>query len=164
VPAVEDIKIDWLREKGFKGVLFDLDNTIIRRDSYQFTQEVLLYIEELRSQGFAVGLVSNSRTRRVRIIAGQLDLPAVERAGKPLLSAFRRGMEMLGTKPEETVLVGDQIFTDVLGGNLAGLHTILVKPLPGKDFVGTRLITRPLERLVLARLSKYKGLSYGKLD
>jgi len=109
-------------------------------------------------------LVSNSRSRRVRIIAEQLNLPAVVRAGKPALSAFRKGMKILGTKPEETVLVGDQIFTDVLGGNLAGVYTILVNPLPGKDFVGTRLITRPLERLVLARLSKYEGLAYGKLD
>lgn len=160
MPSVVDIRIDWLRDKGFKGVLFDLDNTIIRRDSYEFTREMLRYIEELRSQGFAVGLVSNSRSKRVKIIAEQLALPAVERAGKPRASAFRRGMKMLGTTPEETVLVGDQIFTDVLGGNLAGLHTILVTPLPGKDFVGTRLITRPLERLVLSRLRKLKGLYY----
>lgn len=159
-----DIRIDWLREKGFKGILLDLDNTIIRRDSYSFSREVLQYIEELRGQGFAVGIVSNSRSRRVKIIAAQLGLPAVERAGKPAAGAFRRGMKMLGTKPEETVLVGDQIFTDVLGGNIAGLYTILVTPLAGKDFVGTRLITRPVERLVLARLRKNKGLAYGKLD
>ena len=164
LPSIVDIRIEWLKGKGIKGVLLDLDNTIVRRDSYLFAADVLDYLEELYKQGYAVGILSNSGSKRVRTIAAQLALPAVENAGKPTARAFRLGMEMLGTKPEETLLVGDQIFTDVLGGNRAGLHTILVTPLPGKDFIGTRLITRPLERLILARLIKNKELIYGQLD
>jgi HAD superfamily phosphatase (TIGR01668 family) len=164
LPAVVDIRIDWLISKGFKGVLFDLDNTIIKRDSDEFTPEVRQYLDELRTRGFAVGILSNSRSGRVRQLAAVLSLPAIENAGKPLARAFRLGLQMLGTKAEETVLVGDQIFTDVLGGNLAGLHTILVTPLPGKDFIGTRLFNRNLEKLIMKRLQESKGLVYGKLD
>ena len=164
LPSLVDIRIDWLKGMGIKGVLLDLDNTIVRRDSYLFTADVLAYLEELHNQGFAVGILSNSGSKRVQTIAAQLALPAVENAGKPAARAFRLGMAMLGTKPAETLLVGDQIFTDVIGGNRAGLHTVLVTPLPGKDFIGTRLITRPLERMILAKLVKNKELTYGQLD
>jgi len=164
VSSITDIQIEWLKELGIKGVLFDLDNTIIRRDSYQFPPEVSGYICELRRHGFKVGIISNNRRKRVVAIAGLLEVPSVHRAVKPWVKPFRRAMRMLGTSPEETALVGDQIFTDILGGNLAGLHTILVVPMEGKDFWGSRLICRPLEKLVLARLSKYKEVVYVDRD
>jgi len=164
VPSITDIQVEWLKELGIKGVLFDLDNTIIRRDSYQFPPEVTSYICELRRHGLKVGIISNNRRKRVAAIAGLLEIPAIHRAVKPFVKSFRRAMKMLGTSAEETALVGDQIFTDILGGNLAGLHTILVVPMPGKDFWGSRLICRPLEKLVLARLSKYKEVVYVNRD
>jgi len=162
--CVTDIDVDWLRRKGFRGVLFDLDNTIIRRDTHEFSREILEFIEKLRGHGFAMGIVSNSRTGRVDELVRRLNIPAVGRAAKPFGHTFRNALKMLGTTPAETVIVGDQIFTDVLGGNLAGLHTILVTPMPGKDFIGTKLISRPLERLVLARFKKHAGVDYGKLN
>lgn len=164
VSSITDIQVEWLKELGIKGVLFDLDNTIIRRDSYRFPPEVASYICELRQHGLKVCIISNNRRKRVVAIAGLLEVPSIHRAVKPLVKSFRRAMKMLGTSAKETVLVGDQIFTDILGGNLAGLHTILVVPMQGKDFWGSRLICRPLEKLVLARLSKYKEVVYVNRD
>ncbi|HBC94015.1 MAG TPA: YqeG family HAD IIIA-type phosphatase, partial [Pelotomaculum sp.] len=97
-------------------------------------------------------------------VAGLLGLPAVHRAVKPLVGPFRRAMGMLGTKPAETALIGDQIFTDIFGGNLCGLYTILVVPLQGKEFWGTRLFSRPLEKIVLARLKRYPEVLHGRWD
>jgi predicted HAD superfamily phosphohydrolase YqeG len=70
----------------------------------------------------------------------------------------------MGTSARETALVGDQIFTDILGGNIVGLYTILVVPMQGKDFWGTRLITRHLEKIVLARLKKKPEVFHGNWD
>lgn len=164
VSSLVDIPIEWLKKKGIKGVLCDLDNTIIRRDAKQFSPEVIRYIGELRRQGFAVGIISNNMGRRVRAAAKLLNVPAVHRAAKPRGKPFRKALKMLGTSAEETVLVGDQVFTDILGGNRAGLHTILVLPMEGKDFWASRLVLRPLERLLLAHWrKKYMGTCRGRI-
>lgn len=164
VSSVTRIQIEWLKELGIKGILFDLDNTIIRRDSYQFSPEVAKYINGLQRHGFKIGIISNNRRKRVKAIAGLLQIPSIHRAVKPCVKPFRKALKMLGTSAAETALVGDQIFTDILGGNLAGLHTILVVPMQGKDFWGSRLVCRPLEKLVLARINKYPEVVYDQRD
>lgn len=164
VSSILEIKPALLKELGLKGIVFDLDNTIMRRDSVVFAPEILSFLSDLREQGFKLGIVSNNSRKRVGAVAGQMSLPAVCRAVKPLVRPFRRALKMMGTKPEETALVGDQIFTDILGGNLAGLYTVLVVPMEGKDFWGTRLIVRPLEKIVLARIKKSAGVLHGKRD
>ncbi|OPY57866.1 MAG: Pyrophosphatase PpaX [Pelotomaculum sp. PtaU1.Bin035] len=164
VSSIIDIQIEWLKELGIKGVLFDLDNTIIKRDSDQFPPEISGYLNELRGYGFKLGIISNNTRKRVMAIAGSLEVPSIYRAVKPLVRPFRRALEMLGTSALETALVGDQIFTDILGGNLAGLYTILVVPVGDKDFWGSKLISRPLEKLVLARLRKNMEVSHANRD
>lgn len=164
VSSLLEIKPDMLKGLGIKGILFDLDNTLIRRDSDSFSPEVSEWLFELRKRGFKLGIVSNNSSKRVGAIAGPMALPAVHRAVKPWVRPFRRAMKLLGTSPRETALIGDQIFTDIFGGNLSGLYTILVVPMKGKEFWGTRLISRPLERIVLARLKKYPEVFYGKWD
>lgn len=164
VSSVTEIKPELLKQLGLKGIIFDLDNTIVRRDSVIFSPEVSKLLSEFREEGFKMGIVSNNSRKRVGAVAGQLALPAVYRAVKPLVRPFRRALEMLGTKPNETALVGDQIFTDIFGGNMAGLYTILVVPMEGKEFWGTRLIGRPLEKIVLARLKKSPEVFDGKWD
>lgn len=163
-PALVEIEPEFLEKLGVKGVLLDLDNTIVRRDSNVFSKEVEQWLGELRARGFKLGIVSNNSRHRVGAVAGLLDLPAVHRAVKPMSTPFRRAMKLLGTKPSETALIGDQIFTDIFGGNLCGLYTILVVPLEGKEFWGTRFFSRPLEKIVLARLKRYPEVLYGRWD
>lgn len=164
VSSILEINPSLLKSLGLKGVIFDLDNTIVRRDSLKAPPEVLKLVLEMRREGFKMGIVSNNSRRRVGAIAAEMDMPAVHRAVKPLVRPFRRALKLLGTSPRETALVGDQIFTDILGGNMAGLYTILVVPMKGKDFWGTRLITRHLEKMVLARLKKKPEVYHGKWD
>jgi len=164
VSSILEIKPDMLKGLGIKGILFDLDNTIVPRDSDSFSPEVSEWLSKLRRRGFKLGIVSNNSRKRVGAIAGPMAMPAVYRAVKPWGRPFRRAMEMLGTSPQETALIGDQIFTDIFGGNLAGLYTILVVPMKGTEFWGTRLISRPLEKIVLARLKKCPEVFHGKWD
>lgn len=152
VSSIFEIEPGFLESMGLKGILLDLDNTIIRRDSDSFTPEVIDWVTRMRDRDFTLGIVSNNSRKRVSSIAGEHSIPSVYRAIKPWIKPFRKALNMLGTAPEETALIGDQIFTDIFGGNLAGLYTILVVPLEGKEFLGTRLISRPLEKIILARL------------
>ena len=163
-PSLVEIEPELLEKLGLKGILLDLDNTIVSRDSNRYSEEVGEWLGELRARGFRLGIVSNNSRQRVGAVAGLLGLPAVHRAVKPLVGPFRRAMGMLGTKPAETALIGDQIFTDIFGGNLCGLYTILVVPLQGKEFWGTRLFSRPLEKIVLARLKRYPEVLHGRWD
>ncbi len=164
VSTVLQIKPKLLKELGIKGVLLDLDNTIVPRDSDSFTPAVYKWLSDLQSRGFKLGIVSNNSRKRVGVLAKSMGLPAVHRAVKPWVGPFRRALKMLGTHSRETALIGDQIFTDILGGNLAGLYTILVVPMKGKEFLGTRLISRPLEKLVLNRIKNCPEIFHGEWD
>lgn len=152
LPSVLDLDGALLLKTGIRGLLFDLDNTIVRRDARVLEQPVAQRLRDLMAGGFSLAIVSNNGRARVSSFADELGVPCVSRAVKPLGAGFTRAMRLMGTSGSETAVVGDQIVTDVLGGNLLGLYTILVHPLPGREFFGTRLVSRPLERLLLARM------------
>ena len=149
VSTLFDINVDSLYEAGIRGILFDLDNTIIPRNADEFSVEVSSWLKEIRSRNFKVCIVSNNNAKRVSKLAGELDLPAICYAIKPRRKPFRQAFKLLGTCPEQTAVVGDQVFTDILGGNRLGMFTILVAPMNGKEFWATRLISRQLEKIVL---------------
>jgi len=139
-----------LRQQGIRGVMIDLDNTLVPWPSVEIDPAAKTWVQRLQSHGIPVCLVTNAlHTSRARPIAEELGVPWVKRALKPLGHGFRRGLRILGTAPEETAMIGDQIFTDICGGNLQGLFTVLVQPLGAQDSVFTR-VTRPVERWLLA--------------
>lgn len=136
--------------EGVRGVVLDLDNTVVAWDAPAPTSEVQVWIGQLRSAGIQVCIVSNNFTR-AREIAQMLQVPVVAGAIKPAPWAFRRAMAIMGTSARQTVLVGDQLFTDVLGGNLLGMRTVLVDPLSRDEFPTTKIV-RAIERLIRARV------------
>ena len=149
-----DLDCAELAARGIRGVLLDLDNTLAAWRSMAIAPEVERWLGGLRHAGLNACIVSNAATdRRVRPVAERLGLPWVTRALKPLRRGFVRGMRLMGTTPDTTVMVGDQLFTDIYGGNRLGLFTILVDPVSRRDAFTTRLIQRPLERL-LGRIPK----------
>jgi hypothetical protein len=154
VSSLFDIDIQNLYQTGIRGILFDLDNTIIPRTADVFSAEVSSWLKEIRGSNFKACIISNNNSKRVSKLAGELDLPAVCYAVKPRRKPFRQALELLGTCPEQTAVVGDQVFTDILGGNRLGMFTILVTPMDGKEFWATRLISRQLEKLVLNLFKK----------
>ena len=113
-------------------------------------EEALNWIESVKKKGFKVCIVSNASQKRVERFNESLKLNAIHRASKPGSKSFLKAMELMGTKPSETAVIGDQIFTDVYGGNRLNMFTILVKPIDSREFIGVRL-KRALEGVVLAR-------------
>lgn len=137
-----------LQARGIRGVILDLDNTIVPWGAWDVPQALGPWIAAARAVGLHLCIVSNNAGARVAHIAAVLDLPVVTGAWKPRRRALRRALGMMGTAPDATALIGDQVFTDVLGGNRLGLHTILVHPQSPREFPLTRL-TRLAERLVI---------------
>ncbi len=142
-----DIDCDQLFAHGVRGVILDLDNTLTEWGNLEISTEVETWVLALRACGIAACIVSNAAsTQRVRPVADRLNLPWITRAGKPLPLGFRRGMQRMGTTPDTTAVVGDQMLTDIFGGNSLGLLTVLVEPISAREALATSLIQRPIER------------------
>lgn len=154
--SVVDLNPDELKRIGIRGIIFDLDNTLVEWKKDKLTPEVVDLIRRLKSEGFKICILSNALEYRVEVVAGRLDIPYVPRAVKPRKSPFRKALELLGTTPETTAIVGDQLFTDILGGNRMKLFTIWTPPLSQTEFFSTRAV-RKIEQLVLKRFRK-KGI------
>ncbi|MBB5235622.1 YqeG family HAD IIIA-type phosphatase [Deinococcus budaensis] len=147
---VHDITPEFLAARGLRGLLLDLDNTLIPYGSYEERADVMAWAADLRRSGIRLYLLSNATGKRARFWIDKLGFEGVGMAGKPNPRAFRQGLRQLGLPAHQVGMVGDQVFTDVLGGNLAGMHTILVHPLVDNALPHTR-VTRRLERAVLRR-------------
>lgn len=145
-----------LKEQGIRGVVFDLDNTLVGWNHPTPHDALVHFLQEFHDQGFRSCIVSNNGTERVQSFAKLLGIPAVHRAQKPRSRGLLQALKILGTAPQETAIVGDQVFTDVLGGNLLGLLTVLVVPIPSKEFITTQAVRR-VEKLVLNNLHR-RGL------
>lgn len=157
VESIYDIDLSLLERKGIRGMIFDLDNTIVERGELTFSAAMLDWMDGLKERGLKISIVSNNRTRAAEEMAEDHGIPAIFRALKPRRKPFLKAIQMMGVQPGETAVVGDQIFTDVVGGNRLGLFTILIKPLPGKEFFGTTLFSRQLEKLILPRIRRRHG-------
>ncbi|HEY8464857.1 MAG TPA: YqeG family HAD IIIA-type phosphatase [Bacillota bacterium] len=154
--SVLDLNLIQLREQGIKGIIFDLDNTLVEWKQDQLTPEVMALVQQLKELGFKMTILSNALEYRVEAIARRLDIPYISRAVKPRKSPFRKAMDLMATTPETTAVVGDQIFTDILGGNRMKLYTIWISPLSSTEFISTKAV-RKLERLVVKQFRK-KGI------
>ncbi|MNO14537.1 UMP phosphatase [compost metagenome] len=154
VDSVFDIDLDDLYAKGYRGIITDLDNTLVGAKAPLATPELILWFEKVKKAGFKLVIVSNNNLDRVSVFAAPLNIEFVHKARKPSGSAFQRAMKMMDLGPQETIVLGDQMMTDVLGGNRQGLYTVLVLPIAVADEgFGTR-INRRLERIVKRRLGK----------
>jgi HAD superfamily phosphatase (TIGR01668 family) len=156
VPSIYNINLEELKAKGMKSIIVDLDNTLVESNCRDATPKLIEWLQQLQQMGFKVMIVSNNNETRVSTFAIPLQIPFIHRAKKPLSISFRRALVELGTEETHTVMVGDQLLTDVWGGNRMGLHTILVVPISGVEGVFTRF-NRRLERLVFRWIEK-RGL------
>lgn len=146
---VHAIDLDALAASGIDALLVDLDNTLLPRDTNEIPDDLVAWAVGLRDRGFRVCLVSNNWHERVKTVADELGFELVAKAVKPLPFAFRIALRKIGATRRSAAVVGDQMFTDVLGGNLLGMTTVLVTPLSQSDLPHT-LFLRNLERRVLA--------------
>jgi uncharacterized protein len=156
VKSILDIHPKDLQEKGIKGIITDLDNTLVEWDRPNATPRVIKWFEEMKKNQIKVTIVSNNNEERVKSFSDPLDIAFIFRAKKPLSLAFHRATKQMNIKKEETVVIGDQLLTDVLGGNRGGFHTILVVPVAQTDGMATKF-NRMVERKILNWFRK-KGM------
>ncbi len=151
--TLADVSIDDLWARGFRGIILDLDNTVCGYHENTLAPGVRDWVLAAKARGFALAMVSNNFRERVAAIGAQIDVPAVPSALKPLPQGFLRALRHLGTRRSETIVIGDQLFTDVLGAKLLGLHAVLTQPIVPKDFPLTRVL-RLMERVLFARVPR----------
>jgi HAD superfamily phosphatase (TIGR01668 family) len=147
-PRLKDVSHEELERAGIRGIIVDLDNTLIGFRESEVGDDHLAWVEEARARGFAIVMLSNNFTDRVTSVARQLGIPCIPNGLKPLPFGFLRAKRLLGMRRREIAVVGDQLFTDVLGGKCCGHYTILTEPIEAKDFVITKMF-RFFERLML---------------
>ncbi|UFJ38900.1 YqeG family HAD IIIA-type phosphatase [Brevibacillus humidisoli] len=148
VESIHDINMEDLRSRQIRAIITDLDNTLVEWDRPLATPEVERWFAEMRQAGIQVTVVSNNKQERVLTFCQPLGVNFIWAARKPTSQAFIRAVEKMNVRIEETVVIGDQLFTDVLGGNLLGFYTILVVPVTDTDGFWTRF-NRWLERVAL---------------
>lgn len=147
---VKEITIDYLKENNIKGLILDVDNTLIDFDE-QLLEGVENWCEDLKRNNIKFCIVSNSnKTQKVSSVAEKLKIPYINFAMKPLKKGFLNAEKKLELKNQNIAVVGDQIFTDIIGANRCKMHSILVKPIKEKDILIT-VIKRPLEKLIIKR-------------
>jgi uncharacterized protein len=156
VKSILDISPLQLKEKGIKGIITDLDNTLVEWDRPLATPQLIKWFDDMRKHDIRVTIVSNNNEERVKAFSDPLKIPFIFRAKKPMMPAFYKALSQMGIKKEETVVIGDQLLTDVLGGNRSGFYTILVVPVAQTDGFFTRF-NRFAERRILSWFRK-KGL------
>lgn len=150
--SVFDIDLHALKRMGITTLCLDLDNTLVGWNRPP-DERIRSWLATVRELGFKVAVVSNNTTARVDTFCAELGLQGVAVARKPRRSGFRRAMALLGADPARAAVIGDQIWTDVWGGNRAGCFTVLVRPLERREFLGTK-VARAFERLWLLLLHR----------
>lgn len=151
VESILDLPLSKLYDLGIRAFILDLDNTVTEWNSQEVRTEVVDWMKAVKAQGFKACIASNNGRERVVAVAEGLGIPFVSKAGKPRRRAFVRALEVMDSSRAETAVIGDQIFTDILGGNRMNLFTILVVPINKHEFIGTRIM-RKFEIMVLRRI------------
>ena len=134
-------------DKGYRGILFDVDNTLVEHDQPVTIVAIELF-QRLKEMGFKTCIISNNKHDRVKPLAAALESDFVYKAGKPSAKGYMQGMEIMDTTSENTLFVGDQIFTDIWGANRAGIYSILVKQIAKHEEIQI-ILKRKLEKFVL---------------
>ena len=155
IGSIGDLSGELLARRGIRLLLADLDNTLVPYGVPLPDERVRSFRDDLAAHGVQLFILSNNRHEgRPRTFAEALAVPYIGHAGKPKRCSFLAAMEEQGVRPDETAIVGDQIFTDVLGGNRAGVTTILVRPI--------RLAGNPGRYLRYAAEAPFRLLSHGR--
>lgn len=152
VHAITDIDPADLVAQGKKLVLLDVDNTLVHWHSHEFEDEVLAWIEKARGLGLEMAILSNTRRpQRLAKLSERLNIPTMKGKFKPNPSMYRQALDHFKVTADEAIMIGDQLFTDILGANRSGIEAVWVKQMSERDFIGTK-VSRMGERLLRSRL------------
>lgn len=165
VEQFSKVNIENLLHKKIKVLICDIDNTLAAHDSPYMDEAVRQFLMNVKNAGIEVAIVSNNTKKRVSTFVGEHGFFYVGDAKKPLSFAYRKIRSHYGVQFSEMAMLGDQLLTDILGGNLLGIYTILTKPLVEQDINWTK-INRVIEKYIYRILEKKyefrKGVYYDK--
>lgn len=147
VQSVYHIDFKTLYREGYRGILFDIDNTLVPHGA-PADERIKTLFQTLQKIGFRVMLLSNNKEPRVKMFNDAVGADYIFRAGKPAVASYIRAMEKMQTTAENTIFVGDQLFTDILGAKKAGIRNYLVSPIHPKEEIQI-VLKRYLEKIVL---------------
>lgn len=150
---IGEIDIELLWQSGKRGIICDIDNTLCLDGQFEVEPFALNFIENAKKAGFKICLMSNNNKARVEPVAKFLDCPFHYSAHKPRREAYDICLEKIGVPLDSAVMVGDQLFTDILGANKIGLYSILTKPIDKREIFPIKL-KRPFEKIVLSFYKK----------
>lgn len=148
------IPFEKLYEEGYRGVIFDIDNTLVPHDAPADSRAKKLFAK-LKELGFTCCLLSNNKEPRVKMFNEEIDVHYICDAHKPSIKNYQKAMEIMGTDKDSTIFVGDQLFTDVWGAKRTGIRNVLVKPIHPKEEIQI-VFKRKLEKIVLHFYKKQK--------
>lgn len=155
------IDFDRLYRQGYRGIIFDIDNTLVEHGAPADERSIALFTH-LKELGFQIMLLSNNKELRVKMFNDAVGVQYIFKAGKPGKEGYLQAMQRMGTSKEHTLFVGDQLFTDVWGAKRTGIYSILVQPIAKHEEIQI-VLKRYLERIVLAsyrRVCKKLGRTF----
>lgn len=154
VASAYEIDYQSFYDKGYRGILFDVDNTLVEHNQPVTIVAIELF-QTLKEIGFETCIISNNKDERVKPLADALESDYVYKAGKPSAKGYIQGMKRMHTTPETTLFVGDQIFTDIWGANRAGVYSILVEQIAKHEEIQI-ILKRYFEKIVLFFYRKHR--------
>lgn len=154
VDSTYGIDFDSYYKQGYRGVIFDIDNTLVPHGAPADERAKALFAK-LKEKGFSCCLLSNNQLPRVELFNQEIQVNFIEDAHKPSVKNYRKAMQLMGTNEQTTLFVGDQLFTDVFGARRTGIYSILVKPIHPKEEIQI-VLKRYLEKIVLHFYQKQK--------
>jgi len=149
------IDFESLYKNGYRGVIFDIDNTLVPHGAPADVASITLF-QHLRHLGFSTCIMSNNKESRVQSFAEVVDSQYIYKANKPHPASYQKALDMMGTTLSNSIMIGDQIFTDILGAKNIGLCTILVHPIHPKEEIQI-VLKRYLEKIVLRSYAKHRN-------
>ncbi|QWC00489.1 YqeG family HAD IIIA-type phosphatase [Mycoplasmatota bacterium] len=162
--TIYDVNFNNLKQKGFRYILIDLDNTLIPYDENLANENVDMLIKKIKSLGFEVMIISNNKEDRVKKFSESIQCSYIYSARKPFKFGFKKALKKLNNpSKDQVVLIGDQFMTDVFGGNRMGFYTVVVDAIKRKTEKWYTKLNRKLETRVLNRLKRKDFEYYEKL-
>lgn len=153
---VSDINVQYLIQNNIKGLILDVDNTLIDYER-NINKETVEWVDEIKRNNIKLCILSNSeKEEKIKSVADKLKIPYMFFAMKPLKKGFKKAKKLLELNNNEIGVIGDQIFTDVIGANRMKMYSILVKPLDKKD-IWITVIKRPIENVIIKRYLNKNG-------
>ena len=146
------IPYELLYEQGYRGIIYDIDNTLVPHGAPADDRSILLF-KRLKAIGYECTLLSNNKQPRVDMFNKDVNVHTISKAGKPKKDGYLKACEMMGTNKDNTIFIGDQILTDVLGAKNAGIRSIMVKYMDPNEEIQI-VLKRKLEKIVLREYLK----------